>query len=112
MSFPCGAKAKVYLNFPGELEELSVLISSKLSLPEFRVGDSEYEPFELVASCEALGFEMWLKKHSNIEGYSYEFEMETEGLLESFSEKEMCDLSFWLAGYLESLLGIMVTARE
>ena len=57
-----GAKAQVNLRYDGELQALAEKLTSCLVHVPFQIENRESEPYDLIGSCEALGFEMWLEK--------------------------------------------------
>jgi hypothetical protein len=100
-----GAKAEVYLSFGGGLHELADKLSKGLVHVPFEVQSREIEPYDMIGSCEALGFEMWLECVDAEPGL-YRFRMETEQCLKESLIDNMHDLSLWLAHYITSICEI------
>lgn len=95
-----GARAEVFLKFDGRLELLAGTLSEGLVHVPFNVGLREEPPYDSIASCEALGFEIWLEQ-SSVGVFRLRFE--TEHCLEESFHDQMHDLSLWLARYVSSI---------
>lgn len=95
-----GAKASMRIRFPGDLIALSARLSKGLEIHDFRIGHREDPPYDVVGSCEALGFEMWLEERSESEDpFRFLFTLSSQ---ESSSSKllgKMHDLSPWFAQF-------------
>jgi hypothetical protein len=94
---PFGAKALVYLKYDGELEELAKLLSEKMEIPEIYMDSDTDSPHEVFGMGGALGFDLWLHKSTQIEGFQSEFKIRTSMEHRDFMDNEMFDLSAWLA---------------
>jgi hypothetical protein len=101
-----GAKAQVLLRCEHNLEELSKVLSKGLFLPDFIVEFMEEHPFELTASCEALGCQLWLNSTSEFGNYTFILELETELSYSEISLNQMHDLSPWLARFIAKICDI------
>lgn len=103
-----GARAEVILRFDGELETLATKLSEGLIHVPFEVGPRDEPPHDLVGSCEALGFEIWLEQTSF---GNYRLRFETEHCLEESFNDQMYDLSLWLARYVSSICDVDTVAK-
>ena len=101
-----GAKATVYLQFEGKLENLATLLSEKLFLPEFWYKNDQDPPHDVCALTETLGFETWLRESSDVEGYNFVFIIETDMDVEDSFKYELFDLSPWFAKEISRLSNI------
>lgn len=95
-----GAKAIVQLRFDGSLQGIAELLQEVLQLKEFSFDTDQDPPHEEFASGEALGFEYWLYKSSTLEGYNFEFRVETMRRIEDLVHGKMSDISLWLAKHI------------
>jgi hypothetical protein len=100
-----GARAKVYLKCDDDMQSLAKRLSEGLLLPEIYFDTDEDEPHEEFGSCEALGFEMWLRS-SDLKAFSYLFEIATEHSFKEIFEDRMHDLSPWLARFIAEICDI------
>ena len=98
-----GAKGVAFINYDGNIEELSKEIKKGLNTPEFWFKNDTESPFELKAYCESLGFECCLFNSTEKEGYNYCFEIETENSLTELVSNRMYDLSLWLSRNIRQL---------
>jgi hypothetical protein len=103
MSKVFGARAKVFMRYEGEMKELSKKLSKGLILPDFLIEFREEAPYDLTGSCEALGFELWLNKTSEMDKYDFVLEMETELSYDELSLDQMHNLSLWLARFISRI---------
>ncbi len=101
-----GAKARIYLKTNLDIQQLSDVLANGLMLPGINLEADEYPPHEILGSCEALGFELWLEKSTEIEGLSYLLKIETEDCLNESFNDQMHDLSPWLARYVSKICEI------
>jgi hypothetical protein len=101
-----GAYAKVYLKHTGDIKEVASKISKGLVLPNFSVEFNEYPPYDLIGSCETLGFEVWLNKVPSVNGYNFVFEMRTGISHEELFLDQMHDLSPWMARYIARICDV------
>ena len=92
-----GAKALVYLKYAGELKELAKLLGDKMEIPDIWFDSDIDSPHEITAMSEFCGFQLWLNKSNSVEGFDFEIEIETTMDVKDRFEKELFDLSPWLA---------------
>jgi len=101
-----GAKANIYLEYDGNLEDLANKISNDLNIPAFRFDSDQDYPHEIYAMSECLGFEMWLCHSNKKTGCNYEFTIETMHSLNEAVNDKMANLSPWLARYFTEIFKI------
>jgi hypothetical protein len=101
-----GAKAKVFLSCERDIRELSQILSKGLVIPDFVVDFREEHPFDLTASCEVLGCELWLNSIPAINNYNFLLELETELSYDEIGLNQMYDLSPWLARFIANICDI------
>jgi len=106
-----GVKAEVLLKFEGELNSLADKLSDGFVHVPFEVEPREVPPYDIVGSCEALGFEIWLEEIGVKDSWQYRFRMEIEHCIEESFNDQMHDLSLWLARYITSICGVEATAK-
>jgi len=94
------AKAKVYLNYDGDLNSLAMLLEEALALPKFYLKSDQDYPHELVAMSECLGFEVWLYECNEKEGFTHLIEFETCITVEDIDKVKSHDISRWFAKHL------------
>lgn len=94
-----GAKIQFKIKFDSKLEELSVLLSEKLNLPDFWYDTIDTPPHELVGYCEFFGFEVEIKKAS-AETNMYLFTAITTDSFEEIAYGRIYDLSVWYASHV------------
>ena len=106
-----GAKASLNIKSNEDLESVAKLISRVLVLPEFWFKSDQSPPHDITAMCEALGFEMWLKRSSSS---GFNFTIETSMRAGNVLDAEFADLSNWLADHLRLVgdLDCQVTSPE
>lgn len=101
-----GARAEVYLKYDGELTALADNLSANLVHVPFDIETRESPPYDVVGSCEALGFELWLEQVDRDEPRKYRLRFETEHCVEESFNDQMHDLSLWLARYISSICDV------
>ena len=106
-----GAKAKIYIEYDGELEELGKVLSKGLQIPEFWIKNATDPPHSPTVMSEAFGFESWLNKTNN-ENWNYEFEISTMHSLMETGTDNMHDLSEWLKRYVVDICGIKAITEK
>lgn len=92
-----GASALVYLKYNGEITELAKILSDKLEIPEIYLDTDMDPPHELFGMGGALGFELWLHKSTQVDGFDFEIKIETYMDVRDRFAYEMFDLSPWFA---------------
>ena len=92
-----GARALVYLKFDGEMEELAKVLAEKMEIPEIYFDTHEEPPHDVFGLSEFAGFELWLNKSTDIEGFNFEIEIETSMAHRDRMDNVMFDLSPWFA---------------
>ena len=98
-----GGRASIYLRYEGDIQALAQKLSKGLMLPDFEIAPSEWPPYQVVGSVEALGWELWLEHDQTVKSFNYALKMETEhSETESFNG-QMHDLSPWLARYISAI---------
>ena len=105
-SFIWGAKAKVSIDFSGDLSDLTEKLSKILVISEFRIDTDQDFPHDYFAMAEVLGFELWVKQSSEQNGFNFLLEIETSNCLEEWVNNRMHDISPWLAKYISEIGGI------
>ena len=100
-----GAKAKIYIEYDGELAELGKILSKKLQIPEFWIKNDTKPPYAPIAMTEAFGFESWLNRTPD-EKWNYEFEISTMHSLMETGTENMHDISEWLKRYIIDMCDI------
>jgi hypothetical protein len=103
-----GAKASIHLRYEGDLASLAAKLSAAMIMPAFQVGHRESPPHDLMASSEALGWELWLEQTSAVQSFHYLLRMQTEHSVEESFNDQMHDLSPWLARYVSSICNVEV----
>lgn len=63
-------------------------------------------PYDLVGWFETLGFEAWIEKSNELDGYSFCFKLETMLSMQESFENKMHDLSLWMARFISSVCEI------
>ena len=101
-----GAQAKIYIKYNGSIEDISHLISQGLILPDFYFKSDHDYPYSVTALCEALGFSIWVNKITDIIGFDYILEIETNMSLEESFHDLTCDISPWLAKFVSESCGV------
>lgn len=95
-----GAKASMRIRFDGDLGSLSASISKCLGIHDFRIEHREDPPYDVVGSCEALGFEMWLEELPEAQDmFRFSFTLSSQESSSRSLLAKMHDLSPWLAQY-------------
>ncbi len=98
-----GAKGIAFINYNGNIKELSKELTKGLNTPDFWFKNDTEAPFELNAYCETLGFECFLFKSTEKQGYNYCFGIETEDSLTEIANDRMHVLSPWLSRIIHKL---------
>lgn len=101
-----GAKAKIYLKYDGNIEEISKIISKGIVLPDFYFDTDMDPPHFITGHCESLGFSIWLNKVHDDIAFDYLLEIETNMISESVYNNTICDISPWLASYIREICEI------
>lgn len=98
-----GARARVKIIFSGDLAQLAEKLRLALTLNVFEIQNSEYPPYEPIASAESMGWEAWLRTSSTSEANCFILEMETEDSFLEIAHGKAYDLSPWLARFVTTL---------
>lgn len=101
-----GAKAIVYLKYNGDLKSLAEIISQGMLLPPFYFKSDTFPPHEVAGSCETMGFQVWLEKSNDKEGYQFLFQFETQLSLKETIDNRVHNLSFWAARFISKMCKI------
>tara|TARA_Y100000768_G_scaffold377274_1_gene350290 strand:+ start:314 stop:712 length:399 start_codon:yes stop_codon:yes gene_type:complete len=101
-----GVKAQVYLKYEGDIENLSQKISLGMILPNFSFDTDMEPPHEVFGYCEALGFEICLRKYMESKDYTYSLTLETELSIKESFNGQMHDISPWLARFISKICEI------
>ena len=103
-----GAFASVRIRFDGNLQSLADKLCVALNISSFNVEPSEWPPYDLTGSAEALGWQTWLEAAKTDPG-SFDLRIETEHAVEEVFHGRMHDISPWLARYLAMMCNLSVT---
>lgn len=95
-----GARARVFLNFDGDIIALSKVLGKGLMLQDFTIEHDEYPPYKLIVSHEILGFEFWLRGSDDSTLHNFILQLETELCESEIVHDRMYDLSLWLARFI------------
>jgi len=94
-----GAYIKIQIDFNGSLKDLGVILSKNLDISEFHYDTDMFPPHGWFASCEAMGFEVEVRKVENKEKYI--FYASTMDSFKEIAQGKMYSLSEWFARYVE-----------
>lgn len=110
-----GAKAKVFIQYEGSLQEMGLQIEQGLQIPALRYENMEDEPYNLVGYAEILGFEVELMESQHKDKWSdYHFIL-TATTSDSFQEifyDRMFDISLWMARYISLVCELSTLAEN
>lgn len=98
-----GARAKVVIDYEGDLRELARYLGERLFQIEFYFDTDMDPPHDEFAMSEALGFSVWLYHLSENENFNFEFSFETNHALEEVMDDRMYDLSPWLLRFVRDI---------
>ncbi len=101
-----GGKASICLKHEGDINALAQKLSKGLMLPAFSIEPSEWPPYEVVGSVEALGWELWLEPAKDSRQFQFSLRMETEHSETESFKGDVHDLSPWLARYISAICGV------
>ncbi len=109
-----GAFSKIFIQYEGSLKDLGDKMENKLSIPEIRYENMDYEPYESVGYSETLGFEIEIKaiRSEKWPQYHYTFEAITTDSFKEISSDRMFDISIWMARYISLICGITTLAEH
>lgn len=106
-------KSEVYLKYEGDLEELANLLSTELQISEFWYKNDHDYPYNKVAYCEPLGFDVSLYKINENINYNYSLSLSTTCInVKMDVESECVDISQWLAQYISIVCRIDASAEK
>ena len=104
-----GGFASVHIHFLGTINQLALQLALKLNIPEFEVASNEYPPYDLIASGEVLGWEIWLKSVVASDEGNFLLQIETEGAVDEILHGRMHNLSPWFARLIGVLCELKAT---
>jgi hypothetical protein len=107
-----GARAKIFLQYDGNIETLASLLSTKLSIPQFRIETDQDPPHELSGLCEALGYEIWLNYAKEYPNFQFEVIIETELKFEESFNAQVYNISLWFARHVSAVCKLMSCAVD
>lgn len=95
-----GAKASIHIKYGGDLTSLAAILAAGLMLADFEVSQRETPPYDILASAESLGWQLWLESNDSMNSFQYSLRMETEHCLDELFKDQMHDLSPWFARFV------------
>ena len=107
-----GARAKIFLQYNGDMETLASMLSAKLSIPRFRVETDQDPPHELLGLCEALGYNIWLNYTNEHLNFQFEARIETELKFEESFNDQFYDISLWFARHVSTVCKLVSCTVE
>ncbi|MFN9301282.1 MAG: hypothetical protein ACK6DA_00790 [Candidatus Kapaibacterium sp.] len=102
-------KSKVYLKYEGNLKEIANLISKKMQIAEFWFKNDHDYPYDTVAYCEPVGFDISLSEIKEHNKYNYCLTLETTYIN---MDTECVDISEWLAKCIYIICNIETYAES
>ena len=107
-----GARAKIYLDHSGDIEEIAYLISSRLLIPEFRIESDQDPPHGLSGVCESLRSNIWLNYFNDDKDFHFEVTIETELNFEESFNDQVYNISLWFARYVSEACELTTFATD
>ena len=103
-----GFRANIKIHSSCELVSLANQVSQALLIPDFHIEHAEQPPYNIVASNEVLGSELWLEKSVDSSDV-YLLSMESEHCFASELDNPYHDVSLWLARFLSDIAKLDVS---
>jgi hypothetical protein len=102
-----GVKATVFLKYEKGIKDLAKKLTTEMQLPEVVIDTDQDYPHEIFGTCEFMGFEIWIKKSTKYEGFSFVLELETMLYLDlGIDKNDRHDISPWLAEFISRISDI------
>lgn len=95
-----GVKGKIEINFVGSIEDLVKKLKKDLMLNDLEIDTDQDPPHEMFATCEVLGFNVWLHKSGSTNGNYFELEIATSNDVKEVFSGQIADISQWFAKHV------------
>jgi hypothetical protein len=97
-----GARAKIFLQYDGDMETLANLLSTRLLIPKLNVETDQDPPHELSGLCEAFVFNIWLNNSEEYPDFAFEVFIETKLKFEESFNDQVYNISPWFARHVST----------